>query len=338
MDAALSPARPGIEHRLSRMVQQPTVDGRGDASFAKFVATIVEDFPLVHARLAREVIPDGGLLYRWSGTSSERVVVLMAHYDVVPADDPQHWTHDPFSGAVTEGMVHGRGTLDDKGPMIVVLEAVENLLADGYRPPQDVYLSFGANEETFGRGAQAAAALLNDRGIIPWLVIDEGGAVVDAPLSFAPVQSAMIGVSEKGVITVELSVRSDGGHASAPASVTSAGRLARAITRLEQKQFPARMSKPVREMLTAFRPHVAFRHRVLLTVLTTFPGTRGPAARGPRRRARGADAHDRCRDDARRRLGRQRASADAVGNSQHSCCPDGDRGECARTTRLRHRR
>lgn len=128
----------------------------------------------------------------------------MAHYDVVPVDESDEWSYPPFDGVIADGFVYGRGTLDDKGPLIVVLEAVENLLAAGFVPARDVYLSFGGNEETFGAAAVEIARVLRHRGIVPWLVLDEGAAVVDAPLSFVQGRAAMIGVGEKGAAVLLL--------------------------------------------------------------------------------------------------------------------------------------
>lgn len=281
MAAPLSPARAGSGERLSRLVQVPTVATNGDAPFAEFVALLAELYPLVHERLSLETVTDRGLLYVWKGATSERPVVLMAHYDVVPVE-PEGWSDDPFSGRLDAGIVWGRGTLDDKGALLVILEAVENLLADGFVPAQDTYLSFGGNEETYGGAAIAIAELFQQRGIMPWLVLDEGGAVVDAPLSFVPVPSAMVGVGEKGIVTLRLTVAGTGGHASAPPAQSTAGQLARALRRLEKNPFAARMPRPFRQMLRAFEPHVSARHRAALIALRVLhrPAARILASRG----------------------------------------------------------
>ncbi len=283
MTTAFSPARPGIADRLSRMIGVPTIAG-DDAAFSEYARLLEELFPLVHERLEVERVgPDArGHLFHWAGAGGDRPVVLMAHTDVVPVDASAGWDEQPFAGVVRDGRVFGRGTLDDKGPQIVVLEAVENLLAAGWTPPSDVYLFFGSNEETYGGDAEHVSALLQERGVLPWLVLDEGGAVVDAPLSFVPVKAAMVGVAEKGIMTVRLTVRSTGGHASAPPRPTTAGRLARAIARVESGAFADRMPQATRSMFAAFAPHVSLRHRVVLRTLRTAHGVaaRALAAQG----------------------------------------------------------
>ncbi len=268
-------ARPGIAERLSRMIQLPTVsaelDHRGPAPFEDFVALIAELYPLTHAALELERHTDFGLLFRWRGAVDSDPVVLMAHYDVVPVDESDPWSYPPFEGRVEAGWVYGRGALDDKGPLIVVIEAVENLLASGFAPARDVYLSFGGNEETYGDAAQVIARTLHERGIRPWLVIDEGGAVVDAPLSFVKGEAAMIGLAEKGIVSLRLSVRDEPGHASAPPEYTAVRRIARAVERVGPSTFRPRAPKAVTGMLSALAQRASGPARLLLRALAAVP-------------------------------------------------------------------
>lgn len=269
--------RPGIDERLSQMIQLPTVSAelaqRGTKPFDEFVALIAELYPLTHERIQLERHTDFGLLMRWRGTRNaiDGPLVLMAHYDVVPVDESDAWTYPPFEGRIAAGSVWGRGALDDKGPLIVILEAVENLLADGFTPARDVYLSFGGNEETFGVAAQAIAASFRDRGIVPWLVVDEGGAVVDAPLPFVPGRAAMIGVGEKGVLTLRLSARGEGGHASAPPPITAVRRIARALDRLDARTFRPRTPTAISRMLMQLAGQTPGPARHLLRLLGAVP-------------------------------------------------------------------
>ncbi|MGY1551205.1 M20/M25/M40 family metallo-hydrolase [Microbacterium sp. A588] len=270
-------ARPGIADRLSRMIQLPTVSAeleqRGAQPFEDFVTLIAELYPLTHAQLALERHTEFGLLFHWEGRAeaSDGPLVLMAHYDVVPVDESDDWTYPPFDGVIADGFVYGRGALDDKGPLIVVLEAVENLLAAGFVPARDVYLSFGGNEETFGAAAVEIARVLKDRRVVPWLVLDEGGAVVDAPLSFVQGRAAMVGVGEKGVLTLNLSTRGEGGHASAPPTLTAVRRIARAVNRLGPGTFRPRTPKAISRMLAQFAEQATGPSRLLLKVLSRVP-------------------------------------------------------------------
>jgi carboxypeptidase PM20D1 len=279
MSATAEPAtpRPGIADRLSRMIQLETVsaelDHRGPTAFDDFVTLLAELYPLIHEHLALERITDFGLLFHWRSTAKnanvKHPVVLMAHYDVVPVDPTDAWTYPPFEGRIADGSVYGRGALDDKGPLLVTLEAVENLLASGFTPARDVYISLGGNEETFGNAAKTIAETLRDRGIVPWLVLDEGGAVVDAPLPFVAGTAAMVGVGEKGILTLRLTARGDGGHASAPPTLTAVGRVARAVDRLTPSTVPARTPRAIARMLGLFADGTPQPARTLLRVLAT---------------------------------------------------------------------
>ncbi len=268
--------RDGAAERLSRMIQLPTVSAelaeRGREPFDAFVTLLEELYPLIHSRLEQERITDFGLLYRWRGTAADAdPAVLMAHYDVVPVDESDPWSYPPFEGKIAAGSVFGRGALDDKGSLLVILEAVENLLAAAFVPARDVYLSLGGNEEVFGDAAEAIATTLKQRGITPWIVLDEGGAVTDAPLPFVTGTAAMVGVGEKGIATVRLSARSEGGHASVPPPLTAVGRVSRAITRLTPGTFRARAPKAVPRMLHIFATRSRGIGRALYRVLSLWP-------------------------------------------------------------------
>ena len=181
---------------LQAAVRIPTVsrrDGVDTEVFDALLAELERRFPLLHERLELTRVHTHGLLFRWAGTSDAQPVVLMAHLDVVPIEDESRWTHPPFSGAVVDGVVWGRGTLDDKGCVVAICSAVEELLEDGHEPAQDVWLSFGCDEEVFGQAAPEAVAVLRERGVEPWFVLDEGGAVVTGAFPGMTAPAAVIG-------------------------------------------------------------------------------------------------------------------------------------------------
>lgn len=264
-----------MAERLSRMIQLPTVSAelgeRGPEPFERFVALLAELYPLVHAELERERPVEHGLLFRWKGRSPQHPAILMAHYDVVPVDETDPWTYPPFEGRIADGWVHGRGALDDKGPLLVILEAVENLLSHGFVPARDVYLCFGGNEETYGAAARELARILHERGVLPWIVVDEGGAVVEAPLPFVTGRAAMIGVGEKGALTIELSARGEGGHASAPPALTAVRRVSRAVSRLGPRTFRPRTPPAISRMLSQLSAQAQGPARLLLRALAAVP-------------------------------------------------------------------
>lgn len=251
--------------RFQELLRIPTISRLDPAEtlteeFDRFIKALERLYPLVHSRLSREIIAGHSLLFRWAGRSALEPAVFMAHYDVVAATDAG-WENPPFDARITgdgdERVVWGRGTIDDKGSVVAILEAVERLLEQGHEPAQDVYLSFGHDEETHGSGAQAIAAALEERGVRPALVLDEGGAVaLDAfPTVDRPI--AVVGVSEKGTTLVRLVVDQKGGHSSTPPQWSATARLARAIVRLNERPFPARFPAPVLQMLRILAPHAS---------------------------------------------------------------------------------
>ena len=253
--------------RLAELVRIPTISSRDPgevdtAAFETFRQRLTELYPRTHRALDREVLGDGALLYRWRSGSDEPPLVLMAHYDVVPVAG-QEWSRDPFSGLIEDGVVHGRGAIDDKGALVAILEAVESLVAAGFTPARDVYLSFGNDEEVFGVGAQLAVETLTSRGIRPWAVLDEGGAVVSGIFPGVPGPAAVVGLAEKGVLDVELITTDAGGHASAPVRGGAPARLARAILRIEDNPFPARLHDVVLGMVDALGRHAPVGYRAV---------------------------------------------------------------------------
>ena len=253
--------------RLAELIRIPTVSSRDpvevDGSvFERFRTRLEELYPHTHAALTRERLGDGALLYRWTGSTTESPLVLMAHYDVVPVAG-QEWRRDPFWGVIEDGCVHGRGAIDDKGSMVAILEAVESLAASGFTPRRDVYLSFGDDEEVAGVGARLAVEAFTARGIVPWAVLDEGGAVVTGMFPGVPGQVAVVGLAEKGVLDVELVTTDAGGHASAPVPNGAPARLARAILALEEDPFPPRLHDVVLGMVDAVGRRAPLAYRAL---------------------------------------------------------------------------
>jgi carboxypeptidase PM20D1 len=253
--------------KLQALIRIPTVSYRepervDTAAFDEVVAELGRQFPLMHERLERTRIHTHGLLFHWQGRDDARPVVLMAHLDVVPVEGT--WQHDAFSGDVADGQIWGRGTLDDKGCLVGICEAVETLLERDFVPAQDVWLSFGCDEEVFGTAAELAVAELDRRGVKPWFVIDEGGAIAHEAFPGVGKPIGVVGVTEKGVMSLELRVEGRGGHASTPARMGPTARLARAITRLDRSPMPASLPPPTVELFRRLAAHAPVAIRPLL--------------------------------------------------------------------------
>lgn len=264
----------GAAARLSVLIQRKTVSSRDPEGwdpreFDAFRKLLTELYPESHRVLELTIIAGHSMLYRWKGRQAGEPLVLMSHYDVVPAGG-EGWIRPAFSGDIHDGKVWGRGSIDTKCTLVCAFEAVETLLKSGFTPERDVYLSFGHNEETGGDGAPSIVGYLKEKGVKPGLVLDEGGAVVEGvfPGVFKPL--AMVGVAEKGVTDIELSVLSPGGHSSTPPRGGAAWRLARAIMRLERKPFPARFPSATKVMFRQLGPHASFGLRLVFANLWLF--------------------------------------------------------------------
>ena len=193
----------------------------------------------------------------------------MSHQDVVPAEG--EWLHGPFSGDIADGKVWGRGTSDTKCSVMAFFEAAERLLAKGYVPPQDVYLSSSCTEEWAGDGCPKLVNELRRRGVRPWLVVDEGGGIITEPIGGIHGNFAMLGVFEKGKADVLLTARSNGGHASAPARRSPLARLADFVHEMEHRDpFRRRMPPEVAAMFETLAPYASFPLRYVLGNLWLF--------------------------------------------------------------------
>ncbi len=227
------------------------IDPRPFTTFAETLAVLV---PLLHERLTLHRIRDHSLLFCWPGRSTGDPVVLMAHIDVVPVEESAPWQHPPFGAEIHDGKIWGRGTLDDKGSLVGICAAIEGLLARDFVPARDVWLSFGAREEVSGPDAPAAVEALRDRGVTPWLVLDEGGAIAHEAFPGVLPPLGVVGVCEKGTTTIELRAEGRGGHASTPAPHGPTARIARAVLRLEKRQFTPSLPEPTLELFRRIAP------------------------------------------------------------------------------------
>ena len=261
--AAAGPDRPA--ESLSQSVQFQTISFQDPAQvdqslFLAFHEFLAKRYPLVHQRLKKEVVNGLSLLYTWEGSDPQaRPVILCAHIDVVPIapGTMEDWTFPPFAGQIADGFIWGRGTMDDKGSLIAILEAVESLLAQGFEPRRTVYLAFGQDEEVGGaNGAVKMAELLAARGVKAEFVLDEGGFVIDGKMLGISKPLAAVGIAEKGYLSVELKVKTEGGHSSMPPAHTAIGILAGAIVRLENRPFPARLEGVPEKTFVALKPEL----------------------------------------------------------------------------------
>ena len=255
------------EEKLGAMVRIPTVSKHEHedlSDFYRYHAELEKQFPLLHKHLKKTVL-GGTLLYLWKGSDPTLLPILfMGHQDVVPASD-EGWSVPAYSGAVKDGCLYGRGTLDCKGTMYVQMQAVEELLAEGFVPFGDVYLEYSINEETGGDGAAAAMRYLKDKGIRLALVMDEGGAVIEQAIPGMDRPYAVLGITEKGYMDVKITAKGKGGHSSTPPRKTPAARLYAFANEIERKRpFKKKLIPEAKKMFRQMAPAMPLGMRFLM--------------------------------------------------------------------------
>lgn len=249
-----------------RTVSSPEPENEDALEFEKFIALLAGRFPALHENCPPRRVGRRGLLFCWKGRTEGDATVLMAHYDVVPADETA-WSKPPFDGVIEDGVLWGRGTLDTKITVLGVLSAAEHLLKDGFTPKNDMYFAFGGDEETTGSAQRAIVETFRARGVTPALVVDEGGAVVENVFPGVRRPIAVIGTAEKGLLVASFTIEGAGGHASAPPPHTPVGKLAACVKAIEDHPFPRRLPAPVAGMFDTLGRHSSFLYRVLFANL-----------------------------------------------------------------------
>lgn len=260
---------------LSDMIKVSTVSkARGEdySDFLRLQEVMQKHYPNIFATLENHDF-QGNILRCWKGTNpSKGAIMLMGHQDVVPAAEKE-WTRDPFSGAIEDGCIHGRGAMDCKSTLSAEWDAVEELLEEGFTPEEDIWLFSSVNEEISGGGAIDAAKYLKEKGIRLNAVLDEGGAVIGNVFPGLTKPCAAIGIVEKGFCNIKFTARGKGGHASTPPKNTPIARLAMFIAEVEKTDpFKRELVTPIPEMFESLAGHLIFPLRLVMSNLWLFRG------------------------------------------------------------------
>ena len=251
-----------LASHLQRFVQCKTVsnmdvDNYDWGEFEKLHAAFQEFYPHIYKEMEVEEVGRAGMQFCLKADHPvKKPLLLMAHQDVVEIGDPAKWDFPPFEGKLIDGCLCGRGATDCKALCLTELEAVEALLAKGFRPDFDLYISLGYSEEVYLNndvdGAELLVRNLEKKGVRLGAVIDEGGSMYLGPDGE---YLARVGLQEKASVNYELYVDTPGGHSCTPGKTTALGRLAQAIVNIENHPLPYRLTPMAIVQLKAQAPY-----------------------------------------------------------------------------------
>ncbi|MGW7254367.1 M20/M25/M40 family metallo-hydrolase [Streptomyces sp. NPDC054834] len=186
---------------------------------------------------------------RIEGTDpSADALLVHGHLDVVPAE-ARDWSVHPFSGEVRDGVVWGRGAVDMKNMDAMILAVVRSWAREGVRPRRDLVVAFTADEEA---SAEDGAGFLADRhpGLFEGCTeaVGESGAFTFHDGGGRELYP--IAAGERGTAWLKLTARGRAGHGSKVNGENAVTRLAAAVTRIGEHEWPLRMTPTVRAALT----------------------------------------------------------------------------------------
>ncbi len=259
---------------LAELIKCKTVSYRDsakedDREFEKLTELLPSLYPNVFEVCEFRRITSRGLLFRWRGKNEGSPAVMMAHYDVVPVNE-DHWELPAFEAIIKDGCLWGRGTLDTKVTFNGILSAADSLINQGFTPERDIYFAFSGGEEVNGDGAVRIVDYFEENGIEPAFVLDEGGAVVENVFPGVSLPCGLIGIAEKGMMDVQYTVKTNGGHASAPKPNGPVDQLATACVKVLKNPFSAHLTPPVAEMFNTLGRYSSFVYKVIFANIKIF--------------------------------------------------------------------
>lgn len=262
--------------------------------FDEFKTYLEKAYPYIYNNMDTLTINKYGLVFHWKGKNKElKPILFLSHYDVVPVIgyDPQtdiatdtlfqpndkpipridsvqaKWDYSPFSGAVANGRIYGRGTIDMKCMLFSLLEAAENLIINGFQPEQDIWFAFGHDEEVGGKqGASQIANYFKDKGIMFDAVYDEGGIIAGSASAIESIKKpmALIGTGEKGFLTLRIKAFGLGGHSSMPPAKSSLVYIAEIIEKINNNQMKPQIISPIASFLNNIGGEMNFTSRMAI--------------------------------------------------------------------------
>ena len=282
---ALSPNLQAFRQIYRELVEIDTTDSEGDtlrAAEAMAAALKKGGFPAADVHVISTGPRKGNVVARLRGDGTRRPILLLAHIDVVPAGS-EKWAHDPFKLTEADGFFHGRGVIDDKAMAAIFVANMLEYAREGFKPQRDIILALTTDEELARSPHNGVRWLLENRRelIDAEFALNEGGG--GALRNGKPFRLA-VQLAEKVYQTYVLEVTDPGGHSASPRPENAIYRLAAALTKLAQFEFPPSLNSVTRatfrRLVDSETPPVAAAIEALLAGRTD-PKSLAPLAANP---------------------------------------------------------
>ena len=249
---------------LQKLIQFNTTNPPGDeAKCIEYIHGLLLDAGIESTILAKT--PNRpNLVARIQGAGKAAPILLYGHVDVVTTQD-QKWEHPPFEGQLVDGFIWGRGALDMKGGVAMLLAAFMRIKVQGDQPPGDIILAIVSDEEAGGDfGAkylvEEHADLFKD---VRYALGEFGGFTMRVGgKNFYPIM-----ISEKQICWMKVTVRGPGGHGSMPVRAGAMALLSSLLKRLDEKDLPVHVTPPTRMMIASMASALGFGQGTLLGLL-----------------------------------------------------------------------
>jgi acetylornithine deacetylase/succinyl-diaminopimelate desuccinylase-like protein len=254
--ATMTAAEAEVVQLCSELIQIPSVNtgdaatiGDGEARAARYIQQKLEEVGY-ETQYVESVPGRGNVVCRLKGADPSRGALLVhGHVDVVPAD-PAEWQVHPFSGAIQDGYVWGRGAVDMKNMVAMTLAVARDLKRTSVVPPRDLIFAFVADEEA--GGFQGAGYLVENHP--EWFagateaISEVGGFSVTLENHE---RAYLVAAAEKGIAWATLTAHGRAGHGSMANDDNAVTRLAAAVARLGTHEFPLRRTATLDAFLTS---------------------------------------------------------------------------------------
>lgn len=280
--------------RIPTIVNNNVYEETDFKTFDDFIKYLPSVYPEVYRTLEVDTINKYDLIFRWKGKNNDlKPVLFLSHYDVTPVigydfqtilydettfcfdDNPlppanyiaDKWDYPPFSGAVANGRIYGRGTLDMKSMLFSLMESIDTLIAEGFQPERDVWLAFWHDEKAKGcQGTFKIANHFKKMGLSFEAIYDKGGFITGPGTIIKSVERplALIGTGEKGFLTLKIRVKDPRNNSSSLPNKTSLGHAAEIIDKLSDNQMQARIIPPITTFLKDIGSEMDFIYRMVI--------------------------------------------------------------------------